>query len=157
MREELSRRLQGKVALLGVGNPLWGDDGAGPAVIRRLEGRVPALLVDGGDAPESYWGTITAYRPEAVLVVDAVDWGGEPGSVAILEEVEEKGPALSTHRISLNLLLNLLRTQTGADAFALGIQPKVLVFQGDMSAELQKTVELLGDLLMEILARGVRC
>lgn len=157
MRDELERRLKGKVAVVAVGNLMWGDDGAGPAVIRCLERKVPTLLVDGGEAPESYWGTITAYRPEAVLVVDAVDWGGEPGSVAILEEVEEKGPAVSTHRISLNLLLNLLRTQTGADAFALGIQPKVLVFQGDMSAEVRKTVELLGDLLMDILARGVRC
>lgn len=157
MREELERRLRGKVAIVGVGNPMWGDDEAGPALIRRLEGKVPALLVDGGEAPESYWGTIAAYRPEAVLLVDAVDWGGEPGSVAILEQVEEKGSALSTHRISLNLLLNLLRTQTGADAFALGIQPKVLVFQGDMSAEVQKTVALLGDLLMDILAGGARC
>jgi len=157
MREELERRLRGKVAIVGVGNPMWGDDGAGPALILRLAGKVPALLVDGGEAPESYWGTIAAYRPEAVLVVDAVDWGGEPGSVAILEEVEEKGPALSTHRISLNLLLNLLRTQTGADAFALGIQPKVLVFQRDMSAEVQKTVELLGDLFMDILVGGARC
>ncbi len=157
MREELGRRLQGKVAILGVGNPMWGDDGAGPALIRRLEGRVPTLLVDGGESPESSWGTIAAYRPEAVLVVDAVDWGGGPGSVAIMEEVEERGPTLSTHRISLNLLLNLLRTQVGADAFALGIQPKVLEFQGDLSAEVQKTVELLADLLMDILAGGARC
>lgn len=157
MRDELERRLKGKVVVVGAGNPLWGDDGAGPALIRRLEGKVPVLLVDGGEAPEGYWGTIAAYRPEAVLVVDAVDWGGEPGSVAILGEVEERGPALSTHRISLNLLLNLLRAQTGADAFALGIQPKVLVFQGDMSAEVQKTVELLGDLLVDILAGGARC
>lgn len=157
MRQELERRLQGKVVLLGVGNPMWGDDGAGPAVIRCLEGKVPALLVDGGEAPESYWGTIAAYRPEAVLVVDAVDWGGEPGSAAILEEVEEKGPALSTHRISLNLLLCLLRVETGADAFVLGIQPKVLAFQEGMSAEVQKTVELLGDLFMDILVGGARC
>jgi hydrogenase maturation protease len=157
MREVLDRRLRGKVAIVGVGNPMWGDDGAGPALIRRLEGKVPALLVDGGEAPESYWGTIAAYRPEAVLIVDGVDWGGEPGSVAVLEEVEAKGPALSTHRISLNLLLNLLRRQTGADAFALGIQPKVLVFQEGMSAEVQKTVELLADLLGDILGGSSRC
>jgi hydrogenase maturation protease HycI len=157
MREELERRLRGRVAVVGVGNPMWGDDGAGPALILRLAGKVPALLVDGGEAPESYWGTIAAYRPEAVLVVDAVDWGGEPGSVAIMEEVEEQAPALSTHRIPLNLLLNLLRTQAEADVFALGIQPKVLAFQGGMSAEVQKTVGLLGDLLMDILVGGARC
>jgi hypothetical protein len=57
----------------------------------------------------------------------------------------------------LNLLLNLLRRQTGADAFALGIQPKVLVFQEGMSAEVQKTVELLADLLGDILGGSSRC
>lgn len=157
MREELGRRLQGKVALLGVGNPLWGDDGAGPALIRRLEGRVPALLVDGGESPESYWGKIVAYRPQTVLVVDAVNWGGEPGSVALLGEVEENGAPLSTHRVSLNLLLDLLRAETRADVFVLGIQPKVVAFNAEMCPEVRRTVELAGDLVAELLAGGVRC
>jgi Ni,Fe-hydrogenase maturation factor len=46
MRQELERRLEGKVALVGVGDALLGDDGAGPALIHclkgRLEGRSPA-------------------------------------------------------------------------------------------------------------------
>jgi hydrogenase 3 maturation protease len=156
MREELGRRLQGKVALLGVGNPLWGDDGAGPALIRRLDGRVPALLVDAGESPESYWGKIVAYRPQAVLVVDAVSWGGEPGSVALLEEVQENGSPITTHRVSLNLLLDLLRAETGADVFVLGIQPKVVAFNTEMCPEVRRTVELAGDLVAELLAGGER-
>jgi len=156
MREELGRRLQGKVALLGVGNPLWGDDGAGPALIHRLEGRVPGLLVDGGESPESYWGKIVAYCPQAVLVVDAVNWGGEPGSVALLEEVQENGSPITTHRVSLNLLLDLLRAETGADVFVLGIQPKVVAFNTEMCPEVRRTVELAGDLVAELLAGGER-
>jgi hydrogenase maturation protease len=97
------------VALVGVGNALLGDDGAGPALIHRmkgrLEGRSPAFLVDGGEAPETYWGRITAYQPHAVLVIDAVDWGGDPESVAFLEEVGQRGHPCSTHRIPLNLFL----------------------------------------------------
>src|SRR5512147_1099028 len=107
MRQELERRLKGKVALVGVGNAMLGDDGAGPALIHLLEGRlegwIPVFLVDGGEAPEAYWGKITAYRPHAVLVIDAVDWGGDPGSVALLDKVDQKGHPCSTHRIPLNL------------------------------------------------------
>ena len=49
MRDALERRLKGKVAVVAVGNPLWGDDGVGPALIRRLRGKVPALLVVAED------------------------------------------------------------------------------------------------------------
>ncbi len=150
LREELERRLRGNVVLVGVGNPIWGDDGAGPAVIHRLEGKTAALLVDGGDAPEACWGRIAAYRPQAVLVIDAVAWGGEPGSVALLERVQEGGSLLSTHRVPLNLFLDLLQRDTGADVFVLGIQPKALSFAGAMSPEVQLSVELLADCFMGI-------
>ena len=156
-REELERRLRGNVALVGVGNSMWGDDGAGPALIGRLEGKTAALLVDGGEAPESYWGTIVAHRPQAVLVVDALAWGGEPGSVALLDRVRETGSPLSTHRVSLNLFLDLLRTETGADVFVLGIQPKGLRFACAMSPEVQRTVDLLADCLADIPVGGARC
>jgi hydrogenase maturation protease len=42
-----------RVFLLGIGNDLCGDDGAGPAVVRALEGRVPwALHAVHGLTPE---------------------------------------------------------------------------------------------------------
>lgn len=157
LREELERRLKGRVVLVGVGNPMWGDDGAGPALIHRLEGKIPVLLVDGGEVPEHYWGTIVAYQPQAILVVDAIDWGGNPGSVALLDKVQKTGPPLSTHRIPLNLFLDLLRIGTGGDVFVLGIQPKVVVLNGAMSPEVQQTLELMEDLFTDILVRGVRC
>jgi len=162
LREELERRLQGNVVLVGVGNPMWGDDGVGPALIHRLErrrhdGETAALLVDGGDSPEAYWGTITAYRPQAILLIDAVAWGGEPGSVALIERVQEGGTPLSTHRISLNLFLDLLRRETGAHVFVLGIQPARLAFGGSMSLKIQRTLDVLEDVFSDLLLGGVRC
>jgi hydrogenase maturation protease len=45
--------LGGRVVLFGIGNDLRGDDGAGPAVARALEGRVPwDLRVAHGLTPE---------------------------------------------------------------------------------------------------------
>ncbi len=157
LQAELAQRLKGKLVLIGVGNPLWGDDGAGPALIHRLEGKLPALLVDGGEVPEHYWGTIVAYRPRTIVVIDAIDWGDAPGSVAILDRVQEKGFPLSTHRISLNLFLDLLRRETGADVFILGIQPARVAFGISMSLKIQKTLDLLGDVFSDLLIGGVRC
>ena len=157
LREELAQRLKGKLVLIGVGNSLWGDDGAGPALIRRLEGRFHALLVDGGEVPEHYWGTIVAYGARTIMVIDAIDWGDRPGSVAILDRVQEKGFPLSTHRIPLNLFLDLLRKETGADVFVLGIQPARVGFGSSMSLKIQKTLDLLKDVFSDLLVGGVRC
>ena len=44
--------MTGRVVVIGVGNPLRGDDGAGPAVIEALRGRVPdgtLLTVSDGE------------------------------------------------------------------------------------------------------------
>ena len=49
IRTELSRRLKGKVLLIGTGNTLRGDDGIGPALIGLLEGKVKASLLDADD------------------------------------------------------------------------------------------------------------
>ena len=157
LQAELAQRLKGKLVLIGVGNPLWGDDGAGPALIHRLEGNLSALLVDGGEVPEHYWGTIVAYRPRTIVVIDAIDWGDAPGSVAILDRVQDKGFPLSTHRISLNLFLDLLRRETGADVFILGIQPARVAFGVSMSLKIQKTLDLLEDVFSDLLIGGVRC
>ncbi len=74
MIEQLRERLQGKRTLiLGIGNSMRGDDGVGPALIERLQGKVSATLIDGGEVPENYLGPIEAAGPEAVLIVDAAD------------------------------------------------------------------------------------
>jgi hydrogenase 3 maturation protease len=157
LREELERRLKGKLVLVGVGNPLRGDDGAGPALVHRLEGKIQALLVDGGEVPEHYWGTIVASGPRTIMVIDAIDWGGTPGSVAILDRVRDAGPPLSTHRIPLNLFLDLLRKETGSDVFILGIQPAGVAFGGSMSLEIRRTLDLLEDMFSDLVPGGVRC
>jgi hydrogenase 3 maturation protease len=162
LREELERRLKGNIVLVGVGNPMCGDDGVGPAVIQRLnsyrhDGTNGTLLVDGGDSPEAYWGKITASRPQAILLIDAVAWGGEPGSVALLERVQEGRSPLSTHRIPLNVFLDLLREETGADVFVLGIQPAQVAFGVAMSLRVQRTLDLLVEVFSDVLAGGVRC
>ncbi|SNQ47267.1 Hydrogenase maturation protease [Frankia canadensis] len=76
-------------AVIGCGNPLRGDDGVGPILIRRLaEAGVPAgvRLVDGGTA-----GLDTAFAMRGarrVLLVDAARTGAAPGTVCRVPAAE---------------------------------------------------------------------
>lgn len=77
-----------RVLVAGVGNVLRGDDGFGPAVIQALEESGP--LPPGMRTIEVGIGGIGLVHElldgcDALVVVDAVDRQGEPGSLYILE------------------------------------------------------------------------
>ena len=100
-------------AVIGIGNPLRGDDGAGAAVVARLAGRVPAsvrLLLAGGGAAEllDAWDGLGH-----VVVIDAVRTGAAPGSLHCFDAAagplgaRTGGP--STHGLGLAEALELGR------------------------------------------------
>jgi len=69
------------VLVIGVGNPLRGDDAAGPAVIQHLQNRLPPSAVtlqldsDGVSLMEAWQGF------GRVIVVDAAGSGAAPGAI----------------------------------------------------------------------------
>jgi hydrogenase maturation protease len=90
-----------RILVAGIGNIFLGDDGFGVEVIKRLAERE---LPEGVDVVDfGIRGMDLAYALmdpyEAVVFVDAVPRGDEPGTVYLIEaEVPEKGEvALDTH------------------------------------------------------------
>lgn len=158
LEAELAGRLRGSVVVLGIGNALRGDDAAGSALARRLEGRVRALVVDAEEVPESYLGRIRAAHPDTVLLVDAVDMGAAPGAVALVEAEEVAGYTPSTHRVPLGLLMGYLGRELGASVVLLAVQPRHVNVASHMSAEVQASVALVGEVLERLMppapARG---
>ncbi len=140
--------LTGAVTIVGVGSRSRGDDGAGPALLDSLRGRTGARLVQAEEVPESYLGEIIAGRPDAVLLVDAVDFGGGPGEVGLFsrEQLRDR-PTFSTHRLPLSLVMEYLAAETGARVLLLGIQPHLVGFGRGLSAPVRRTVDALADVL----------
>jgi hydrogenase 3 maturation protease len=155
IRTDLSRRLKGKVLLIGAGNTLRGDDGAGPAVIDLLEGNVNASLLDVGEVPESYLSRIQAVRADTIVLIDAANFGAAPGDLAVLEAEDIAGCSLSTHQMPLDLFFRFLAGERAADMFALGIQPAQIGFGESMSPEVTDSVHALAKLLQDLLSEKV--
>ena len=82
-----------RILVVGIGNVLRGDDGFGPAVIEALRGRIPEnvrLTEMGIGGVGLVHELMEGY--DALIVVDAVDRGGAPGSLYVLEpSVPEAG------------------------------------------------------------------
>jgi hydrogenase 3 maturation protease len=152
MIEELRERLQGKRALiLGIGNTMRGDDGLGPALIERLQGKVAATLIDAGEVPENYLGPIEAAGAEVILIVDAADLRAAAGDVALIELEQLGKTGISTHNASLGLFASVVQRLTGADILVLAVQPMVNAFGAPMSEEVGRTLDRLEEMLSTFL------
>lgn len=114
--------MDGTTVVVGVGNRLKGDDAAGPAVVDLLAAQRTVACIDAGVAPENHLEKIVALKPDTVLLVDAVHFGGKPGE-ARLFEAEQIGPGgLSTHGLSLQMTCEYLGARRPVRIFLLGIQ-----------------------------------
>ncbi|HTM19250.1 MAG TPA: hydrogenase maturation protease [Kofleriaceae bacterium] len=126
------------VLVLGLGNLLCTDDGAGVAAVRRLidgwelPGEVQA--VDGGTLGLSLLPLVDS--ADEVILVDAIRGDGPAGSLLRLEG-DEVGPAvyerLSVHQIGVADLL--------AGAALVGRYPRRVVLLGVVPASLELGVE----------------
>jgi hydrogenase 3 maturation protease len=155
VREELHKRLTGKrFGIVGVGNVLRGDDGAGCLLVERLQGLLDVPLVDCGEVPENYGGWVERRGLEAVVYVDAVDFGGEPGEIRIVPLAKLMESATNTHNLSLHYVIRFLEEDWGGDAFLVGIQPAAWRFGDPLCAEVAEGVARLAGILTEIGAGG---
>lgn len=151
----LQNRLVGRVAIVGVGNPMRGDDGAGPHVVARLEGRTSAMLVDAGEVPENFVGKIAAWKPDVVCVIDAAAIGMQPGSLGLIESEEFGEASFSTHNPSMAPFATYLETDTSCQVLAIGIQPKQTTLNAKLSDEVEEACYGLVDLIATCLPPDV--
>lgn len=146
--------LRRRCVVAAVGNPQRGDDGAASELLKRLEGKTDATLLDTEDVPESYAGRIAALKPEVVLLVDAVDLGAEPGAAALLTRQELPAEGFSTHRPPLAMVMWFLERETGAEVLLLAIQPRQVEFGAPVSPEVERTVQALAALMTDGAPQG---
>src|SRR5678816_3693351 len=99
-----------RTLVLGLGNPLMGDDGAGVAALERLrdEWEIPpeVELVDGGTWGMNLLPMIEASRH--LILIDAIRSGADPGDLVVLERAELPryfSLKISPHQIDLREVL----------------------------------------------------
>lgn len=83
-------------------------------------------------------------RPDTLIIIDAVDFGGKPGEFRFLEAQDIKTVNLfATHNASISLTINYLQNNLKADIIILIIQPKNINFGDKLSREVADTLDEL--------------
>jgi hydrogenase 3 maturation protease len=149
-----------RVALVGMGHTLYGDDGAGillTRLLRPLERNMEGLLVvNGGSAPENCTGLLRHFMPDLVILVDAAQLHNAPGTIQWLPCEMTAGFSASTHTLPLHLISSYLRMELVCEIALFGIQPRQLTL-GPMSliveARVREMANVMEDAFKECLIR----
>ncbi len=151
MLDELAMRLRGKnTVILGVGNPLQGDDAIGPSLVDFLRGRVEATVINAGEVPENYLSAIQAAQPEVVLIIVALELGAEPGSLAVVDADRLRAIENFTRNPGLAFLAVEIQDRTGAEVILVGVQPEGTAFAAELSTPVHETLENLEEVLVSV-------
>ncbi|MFB6490085.1 MAG: hydrogenase maturation protease [Thermoproteus sp. AZ2] len=102
-----------RVLVVGLGNPLYGDDGLGSCLARALSDN--AFVVDGDARGFDVATSLGGY--DVVYIIDVVDFL-KPGEVKLIElEAEEANPveltALDVHRVPPTRLVQYAKSMAG--------------------------------------------
>ena len=146
------------IAIIGIGNYLMGDEGAGihavaslreqawPAEVEILDGGTPGVgllhLLDGR---------------EFAIIVDCADFGGTPGEIRCFDPddlMRDERTEAGLHATDLLTALALAK-QTGSAArktIIVGIQPKQIAMGMTLSPEVQSALSQLPEIIRHIIA-----
>jgi hydrogenase maturation protease len=134
--------IKNKPVILGLGNPLFQDEGLGIHVIHQLlneEISDQVDLTDGGTDALALLGIVE--EAEYLLIIDAVTSNSAPGTISRREGQEIPlflSVKMSPHQIGFQEVLTLarLRGRLPASMVLMGVQPQSL----DWGTELTSTV-----------------
>lgn len=142
-----------KIVLMGVGNELRGDDAFGVVLAERIEHEIATKVFVTHDLPEDYAVKAADLRPDLVIVLDAINFGAEPGEVHLVAAKDVPPTPGVTHRPSLEMMARFLELDAGADTWVLGVQPRMdsLGVGDEMSEPVARALDELEALLLELL------
>ena len=145
-RSGLMHMLYPEIVVAGCGNPLFTDDGFGPAVIEELKkaflpGNVKA--VDAGTAgPDYVFSMLDPRETKKLIIIDIVDFGSAPGETTMIKftdiprkRIYDAEPGGISE--SLQLIKNYI------EVIVIGCQPKnavTLKMEIGLSQEVRKAI-----------------
>lgn len=136
-----------RIAILGIGNELNGDDSAGIWVARQLRRELNdqpnRLVMDCGSIPENATGPLRRFHPHYILLVDAADLDEVPGAIKLVDLEQVRGFSASSHTLPLSVLAGFLKEEFKCEVGLCCIQPQSLEFESGLSIPVKQAVKNL--------------
>jgi hydrogenase maturation protease len=137
-----------KILILGIGNPLFQDDGVGPYIIKELRSYpLPKniYLQDGGTGG---FGLVHYFQEyDNIIVIDAVDMNTDAGTIRKIKPEQIKGKTKmqwSLHQTSFSQIIELAeKLGKSPNITIFGVQPRNSREFGELSPEVKISISAL--------------
>jgi hydrogenase maturation protease len=148
--------VRGSILVLGLGNPLRGDDGVGPRIVAELERRdLPegVTTMDVGTAGLDLLHLLEGW--DRAIVVDAADVGLKPGQFARFTPDEarlaQNSDGLSFHQVGLSGVLSLANAlgHPLPEIVIFGVQPAEIDWKEGLSPAVEAIIPKLIEMLIK--------
>jgi len=148
------------ILVLGLGNPLYGDDGLGLSALESLRGLGPFAtgvdLVDGGTMGLYLIDRISGY--EKVLILDSLKVDEAPGTVVMVEGDDVATTfrtKLSAHQMGFNDLLSALTLmdRRPGEIIVIGMVPQTLELGMGLSKPVEASIPRMAQTALLVLDR----
>lgn len=139
-----------KVHLFCTGNPLRSDDAVGIYIVdmlrRKYGRRLPGKVVLHRYSPSPEYEMSRVDGEDGIVVFDALDAGGEPGSIVCARLSDTRYSFFATHNMPLRLIPSL---STRTDSILIvGVQPANM----EVGYELTPRVRVAADYIVDAVA-----
>ncbi|MBA3052056.1 MAG: hydrogenase maturation protease, partial [Candidatus Omnitrophica bacterium] len=140
--KELGNIIDTDFIVVGIGNELRGDDGAGIYIAAEGMKECAGKFIDAGMAIENHIFKITAINEKLVFIVDAMGGDGEAGQIKIIELDKLNSQGISTHSLSLKMI-DLFFKEAGQKVYLVGIQVSDSSIGSVMCGEVRESADIL--------------
>lgn len=148
-----------KITIVGIGNELNGDDGAGVLIARKIKKALSfsenLLIVEGSIAPENFSAPVRRFKPDWIWLIDAADLKHNPGYIEIITLEEIDGVTVFAHGLPLSIFGKYIQSETGASVIIFGIQPENLEPFTQISKVIGKSIDLISEELISWLKNNI--
>lgn len=151
-----------KIAIIGVGNILLGDEGIGVHVVRELENaRLPknVEVYDCGVSGMKILNILEGF--DKAIIIDAVKAGGKPGEIyrfALEEALTGDIRMTSLHELDLITAIKIAKLTNAyklpKEVVVIGVEPKSLEESLELSPEVKKAIPEVIKLVFKEISGG---
>jgi hydrogenase maturation protease len=146
-----------EILILGIGNPLLGDDGFGVEVVRRLGNRAGLGGVEVLDGGASGLYLLPYLEGKShILVIDAINFGGVAGQMIRFRADEVPaflGAKLSEHQVTFHEVLALMKLLkiNPKEFLFIGVQPVASRWGDALSPDVEMAIDnVIGEVLDQV-------
>jgi len=137
----LNDYLDRQMLVVGVGNPMRGDDEAGLVLAEKVAEKLDLEYLRCEEVPENYVGRMLDNPADTILLVDAVNMKQAPGEIGLLAPDELADNGISTHNCSVSLLAKVLAGVKDKQMLILAIQPQQIEWGQPMTPLMTEAID----------------